>query len=163
MPPDFRAFEVLSRHGVPFVIIGGHAVSYHGYPRMTDDADLMWLRSPDADARLLAALEELDAKYIGKDIDPATRMERMYRVDRIHLAITHMLMLWTRFGFLDLFDYVPGEPLRAPQEAYDTAEVWENLRFVSLPWLRRLKRTAGRPKDLLDLAELEKIHGPPAD
>jgi hypothetical protein len=85
----------------------------------------------------------------------------MYSVDRVHLSVTHMLMLWTRFGFLDLFDYVPGEPLVDPREAFDTSEVWENLRFVSLRWLRRLKRTAARPKDQIDLAELEKIHGPP--
>jgi len=33
-------FEILShlqKHGVPFVLIGGHAVNYHGYVRSTED------------------------------------------------------------------------------------------------------------------------------
>ena len=101
MPPDFRAFDVLKRHGVPFVIIGGHAVNFHGHPRATDDADVVWVRSAEAETALLAALTELDAKYIGKDIDPATGIERAYPVDRVYLSVTHLLMLWTRFGFLD--------------------------------------------------------------
>ena len=70
MAPDFRLFEVLARHGVPFLVIGGHAVSFHGYVRATEDTDVLWVRSPDAEAGLLAALEELNAEYIGNEIDP---------------------------------------------------------------------------------------------
>jgi hypothetical protein len=35
----------------------------------------------------------------------------------------------------------------------ETLEV-DGLRFPSLSWLRRMKRMAGRPKDLLDLENL---------
>jgi hypothetical protein len=34
------------------------------------------------------------------------------------------------------------------------------IRVASLGALRAMKRAAGRPKDLLDLAELDAIHGP---
>ena len=44
MAPDFRIFEVLARHGVPFLVIGGHAVSFHGYVRATEDTDVLWVR-----------------------------------------------------------------------------------------------------------------------
>jgi hypothetical protein len=49
MAPDFRVFEVLARHGVPFLVIGGHAVSFHGYVRATEDTDIVWMRSPEAE------------------------------------------------------------------------------------------------------------------
>ena len=64
-------------------------------------------------------------------------------------------------GFPDLFDYPPGEPLADARGLNDTAVESNGFRFVSLEWLRRLKQSAGRPKDLIDLEELEKVHGPP--
>ena len=48
MVPDFRLFDALNRHAVPFVVIGGHAVNVHGYARATEDTDLLWVRSPAA-------------------------------------------------------------------------------------------------------------------
>jgi len=36
VPPEFELFALLRRHGVPFVIVGGHAVNFHG--------SLKWLR-----------------------------------------------------------------------------------------------------------------------
>ena len=39
-----NVFEVLTRYGVPFVVIGGHAVNYHGYIRATEDRDIVLLR-----------------------------------------------------------------------------------------------------------------------
>jgi hypothetical protein len=65
MAPDFRVFDVLCRHRVPFVVIGGHAVNFHGSIRATEDTDVVWLRSPTAEAALLAALREIEAAYIG--------------------------------------------------------------------------------------------------
>jgi hypothetical protein len=40
LPSDLREFiELLSSHGVEYVLVGGHAVAYHGYPRYTGDMD----------------------------------------------------------------------------------------------------------------------------
>ncbi|MFM7035050.1 MAG: hypothetical protein ACKOYJ_07695 [Planctomycetia bacterium] len=47
MAPDHRLFEVLLRHRIPFVVIGGHAVNVHGHLRATEDTDVLWLRSPE--------------------------------------------------------------------------------------------------------------------
>lgn len=33
----FHPFDVMARHNVPFVVIGAHAVSFHGYLRATED------------------------------------------------------------------------------------------------------------------------------
>ena len=58
-------------------------------------------------------------------------------------------------------DHVPGEPMVDPRPMVESAVVVNGLPYVSLDWLRRMKRTAGRTKDQLDLEELEKLHGPP--
>ena len=72
MAPDLRAVEILRRHGVPFVVIGGHAVNVHGSLRATEDTDVLWIRSPESEIHVLQALQEIDAQYIGSEIDPAT-------------------------------------------------------------------------------------------
>ena len=43
MAPDRGLLTILARYGVPFVIIGGHAVNYHGHLRATEDTDILWL------------------------------------------------------------------------------------------------------------------------
>ncbi len=41
MTRDFREFlQSLNDHGVDYLVIGGHAVAYHGYPRATADLDV---------------------------------------------------------------------------------------------------------------------------
>ena len=55
MTPDFHLFDVLTRHGVPFVVVGGHAVNFHGFIRGTEDTDVLWVRSPAAGETCRAA------------------------------------------------------------------------------------------------------------
>ena len=42
--PDL--FKHLEEYEVPFVVIGGHAVNYHGFIRATEDVDIVFLRTP---------------------------------------------------------------------------------------------------------------------
>jgi hypothetical protein len=154
MAPDLRLIEVLTRHGVPFVVVGGHAVNFHGSLRATEDTDLLWIRSPATEATLLAALREVDAQFIGDEIDPATGIERTYPITESFVRSGRLMMLCTTAGFLDLFDYVPGFPDEPVATVWNTAVELDGVRFASLEWLRRMKQAAGRPKDLLDLENL---------
>jgi len=154
MADDIELLGVLRRHGVPFIIIGGHAVNFHGYGRVTEDTDVVWLRSPQAELILFRALTELDAHYIGKDIDPATGIERTYPVTHVFIRSSPLMMLTTRFGFLDLFDHLPGLPSEDPANLLATSVESEGLRYASLDRLREMKRAADRPKDRLDLENL---------
>jgi len=156
MLPDSTIFEVLRRHGVPFVIVGGHAVNFHGYPRVTEDTDVVWLRSAEAEIALAQAFAEIDAQYIGKEIDPATRIERTYPAGLEHIRSHHLMMLCTRHGFFDLFAYVPGHPDVDAQELYDSSVVSDGFRYCSLEWLRKMKMASGRGKDMIDLEQLPK-------
>jgi hypothetical protein len=159
MTPDFALFDVLTRHGVPFVVVGGHAVNFHGFIRGTEDTDVLWIRSPAAEARLLEAL----AEYIGNEIDPATGIERTHPVTEAFIRAERLMMLCTRAGFLDLFDYVPGYPSVPVTAVWETGVDLDGIRFASLEWLRKLKQAAGRPKDLLDLEQLPLAGDTPTD
>jgi len=154
MGDELTLLQMLQRYGVPFVIIGGHAVNLHGYGRATEDVDVVWLRSADSEVALLQALTVLDAKYIGQDVDPTTRLERTYPVTLAFVQASRLMMLVTRHGFLDLFDYVPGLPDENVSQFLGASVEVEGLRYASLPWLRRMKRSSGRAKDLLDLENL---------
>ena len=74
MPPNdpVTLLTALARAGVPFVIIGGHAVNYHGYVRTTEDLDIVFLRTRECEALLLKALESIRACWISNEKDPET-------------------------------------------------------------------------------------------
>ncbi len=42
LPPDFKEFlKLFNSHGCKYLLIGGYAVGYHGYPRATNDLDVV--------------------------------------------------------------------------------------------------------------------------
>lgn len=150
----FPILDVLRRHEVPLVIIGGHAVAYHGYVRATEDLDIVFRRSTDSETSLFSALQELNAQWIGNEIDPTTGIERAFPITLEYVRCSHLMMLLTNQGFLDIFDYIPGFPEASVDELFDTAEQRGRHRYASLAWLRKMKSAAGRTQDQLDLERL---------
>jgi hypothetical protein len=154
MSDELNLLEVLGRHHIPYVVIGGHAVNFHGFVRVTEDTDLVWIRSTETEESLFQALIEIEAKYIGDEIDPATGIERTHPITLPFIQASPLMMLWTKFGFLDLFDYIPGLPKEDVQQLLESSIAAGGIRYVSLPWLRQMKVAAGRTKDRLDLENL---------
>lgn len=150
----FALIDVLLRHEVVMAIIGGYAVIYHGHVRATEDVDVIFDRSRPNEQALLAALTELEAFWISNEIDPETGIEKVYPVTHDYVIRTHLMMLGTKFGYLDIFDFVPKLPDAVPRQLIDEAEHSEGRPFVSLPWLRRMKQASRRPKDQEDLRHL---------
>ena len=103
---------------------------------------------------MIKALSEINAKYIGRAIDPLTGIQRTYPVTIEYVQTHHLMMLWTKRGFLDLFDYIPGFPDADVRQIYDSSMHLEGLRYASINWLRQMKQVAGRTKDLDDLKNL---------
>ena len=57
--PDFEDFlRLLEGHQVDYMIVGGYAVAFHGYPRFTKDIDIFFDRSDDNIKRLQRAVVE---------------------------------------------------------------------------------------------------------
>lgn len=146
--------DALVSHQVEFVVIGGHAVIFHGHLRTTEDLDVIIRQSPENRARLLAALREVHAQWIDDEIDPATGLERLHLVNDAYLRSHHLMMLFTRHGFLDIFDFIPGYPNAPVDDVFQSSVCLHGIHYASLHWLRQMKLAAGRHKDLADLESL---------
>lgn len=56
---DFKEFaELLNKHGVEYLVVGGYAVGVHGHPRYTGDIDFWISPCKDNAVKLLAAVSE---------------------------------------------------------------------------------------------------------
>lgn len=59
LPEDFRDFlKLLNKHQVEYLLIGGYAVFYHGYPRATEDIDFWVAINPDNAQRLVHVMRD---------------------------------------------------------------------------------------------------------
>ena len=149
----------LNGSGVRFVVVGGVATVLHGHPRFTADLDVALDLSFDnprraVDALLaigLAPLLPVDAREFA---DPATR--RTWVTDR-HLMVFTFADPDDPFHHVDLFaeDPVPFEELW--ERSVDVRLGSISVRIASLDDLIAMKRVAGRPQDLADIAALELI------
>ncbi len=146
--------DTLIEAGVPVVIIGGHAVNFHGYLRATEDVDLVFRRLQGVEEILLQVLTDWQAFWISDVIDPVTGIETTIPVSLDYIRGNHLLMLGTQMGYVDLFDFIPGMPSENLDELFSTAVSIGQRRFASLEWLKRMKRAAGRPQDEIDLRHL---------
>lgn len=63
-------------------------------------------------------------------------------------------MLGTTFGYVDMFDFLPGIPDVPVEALLQDIHVSQGCPFVSLEWLKRLKRASNRPIDQIDLEHL---------
>ncbi len=157
-----RLFEVLDRHEIAYILIGGLAAVYHGSPFPTEDADI----TPQADranlTRLAAALRELNAR-VRTESEPEGLP---FACDAESLAGVRILNLTTDAGDLDLTFEPAGTggyaDLRrdaAPVQLYGVT-----VRVASLSDVIRSKQAANRPKDQRVLPTLRDIlaAAPPA-
>lgn len=59
LSPDFKDFlKLLNNRNVEYLIVGGYAVGYHGYPRPTGDLDVWIATTPNNASKIVAVLEE---------------------------------------------------------------------------------------------------------
>lgn len=148
--------RALAEANVRYLIAGGLAVVAHGYVRFTADIDLVL--DPKGLQRAVPALEALGYRArapvpFAEFVDPDQRRE---------WAETKGMTVFSLFSpdhpatEIDLF----LEPPVDFEEAYAGASRFEvapgvPATFVSRDLLIAMKRRAGRPQDLLDVAQLE--------
>lgn len=146
----------LARHGVEYVVIGGVATQVHGHRRTTMDLDITTDPSPANLRRLGAALAELEAKP--EDVGPGEVELSVGDPERLAVAAI-VPPLQTRHGQLHILKEPKGA--RGFAEMRDAALVVDlngnEIAIVSLDDLIRMKRAAGRPGDLGDIAALTEV------
>ena len=150
MNPSFREIlELLNKHEVEYIVVGGVAAVIQGAPVTTFDLDTLVRIRKDNAERLSLALNELDARFREhRDIVRPTEEDI--------LAGGHLLLL-TRAGPLDLLGFVGGknryEDLLPHSTEVPMAE--GTIRVLNLDELIRQKRESDRPKDRAMLELLE--------
>ena len=153
-----RILEVLHRHGVKFVLVGGLAAVAHGSTLATVDVDIVPERSAANFDGLAAALRELDARpRSDKEPDGV-----VFPVDGEFLAAQpRMLNLVTSAGDLDLAVAPAGfgegyAALRPAAVLLDIVPAAPTP-VAALDDLIASKRAAGRAKDVAALPYLEAL------
>jgi len=143
LPPDFKEFlKLLKEHKVRYLLIGGYAVGYHGYPRATADMDIWVAIQPDNAQKIVSALQEFgfDSSELSAELflknDQIIRMG----VPPVRLEII------TSISGVEFDECYKGRVI----DNLDGIEV--NL--ISLKHLKVNKKASGRYKDLNDLENL---------
>jgi hypothetical protein len=151
---DYRGLlDALSKGGVEFMVIGGVAAMFHGSSRSTFDVDVLYRRTPPNIERIANVLKVLNPSLRGA---PAGLP---FRFDAATIQRGLNFTLSTDLGDIDLLGEVTGggtyDELYPHSGVHDVLGV--SCRVLDLDELIKVKRAAGRPKDLEAIAELEAI------
>lgn len=143
LSPDFKEFlKLLNAHQVEYLLIGGYAVSYHGYPRATVDMDI-WIALQPANAeRIVAVLKEFGFDL--PELSPQLFLKE-WQVIRLGVPPVRIELATTVSGVN--FNECYAERLT---DILDGVKV--NL--ISLRHLKINKKASGRHSDLADLENL---------
>jgi len=150
-----RLFEVLHRHEVAYVLIGGLAAVFHGSPFPTEDADITPQNDRPNLARLAAALRELNARIRTEAVPEGLPLA----CDAEGLAAVQTWNLQTDAGDLDLAFQPSGTQGYSDLRRDATAAQLYNVtvHIASLSDVVRSKAAADRPKDRRVLPVLREI------
>jgi hypothetical protein len=145
------ALEVLVKHRVGFVVIGGFAAQLLGSPLLTQDIDVCYARDDENLERMARALRELEASLRGAPADVP------FVLDAKTLRMGDHFTFDTEAGALDILGHPAGarggyEELEPTAETLDLGTL--TVKVASIDDLIRMKRAAGRPKDLAAVEEL---------
>ncbi len=147
-----RVIDAFNHAGVRYVVVGGLAVGAHGVVRATRDLDLVPAPTAANLDSLARALEALGAEHpLGG------------RITCEALGRPVSMKLVTRAGEVHVLNRMPATPPfeHLADEAL-TVELMEGVAapVCSLRHLRQMKGASARPRDAVDLAELDELHGP---
>lgn len=141
--PLVELVGTFNKHGVEFVIVGAHAVGWHGYPRATKDIDFLIRPTKENAARVIAALEEFGFGFLGVAEADLMSSEKIIQLGNApHRA--------------DILSSIDG---------VDTEKVWrarvpgsfrgQAVNYIAKDLLIQNKLAVGRSQDKSDVQNLE--------
>jgi len=143
LPPDFKEFlQLLNSHGVEYLLVGGYAVGYYGYPRPTGDMDV-WVAKQQQNAENLVKVLQAFG-FSTPDLSPVLflKEDQIVRLGFPPLRIE----ILTNLSGVDFADCYT----QRTQVVIDDVPV----SLINLAQLKINKKASGRHKDLNDLENL---------
>lgn len=137
---------LLDKHGVEFVLVGGHAVNYYGYVRTTQDIDLLIYPSPKNAQCIMAALSDFGFRDAGI---PVSLFESAGSA--IHLGNEP-----NRIDLLTTLEGISNEQIFNNKKRIQLGSL--ELNIIDLPDLLSVKQRSSRLKDQADAEELRRIN-----
>lgn len=138
---------LLKSHDVDFIVVGSHALAFHGIPRFTEDVDFFVRKTQENVGRLASALAQFGVAL------PEASQQQLLDRER------GLIMVGRKPNRADILNFLDGL-------SFETA--WDNslrgelggieVAFLSLADFRATKLASGRPKDLADLALLDTLN-----
>ena len=143
---DFREFvELLNSNAVKFLVVGGHAVGFHGHPRFTGDLDIWIATDPDNAARVARLLEEFGFGSLKLETRDFTRPGYAIQLGRPPYRI-------------DILTSIDGVDFPAAYRRRVTIRSGKlTIPFIALGDLLANKRAAARAQDLADVENLVRV------
>ena len=143
---DFRDFiAALNNKQVRYILVGGYSVILHGYPRTTGDMDIWLERTAENYSKLLQAFLQFKMPVFDMTEENFLRHPDwdVFTFGTPPVAIDLMVNI----KYMDF------------QACYDKSIVFKEgdleIRTINKDDLIRAKKSAGRPKDLNDLENIE--------
>jgi hypothetical protein len=146
LPDDFRDLLIeLHDAGAQFVVVGGHAVAFHGHPRATKDLDVLVRPDPPNAERVYRALAAFGAPLDTFEVSAAD-----------FAAYDGLLQIGLPPRRIDILNRASGISFDEAIADSQTFEVeGRAIPVIGLAALLQNKRAAGREQDRADVAALE--------
>jgi predicted nucleotidyltransferase len=143
LPQDFKEFlKLLNDNHVEYLLVGGYAVAYYGYPRPTGDMDI-WVPIRETNSlKVVSVLRQFGFDVPELDVSLFAEPGRVIRMGQPPM----------RLELLTSIDGVEFDTAFA-DKVIDTIDSI-SINIISLNDLRTNKKAAARPKDLDDLSKL---------
>ena len=143
LPQDFKEFlKLMNSYDVEYLLIGGFAVAYHGYPRATGDMDI-WIAISHNNARKMVAL----LKEFGFNVPELSNKLFLEKKKVVRMGVPPI-----RIEIItDISGVVFNDCYK--QRICDIID-GVKVNIIDLENLKKNKKASGRLKDLNDLENL---------
>jgi len=143
IPKDFIEFiELLNKHKVRYLIVGGYAVAYHGYPRSTGDIDILLECSQENASIVKQCLNEFGFGELDISISDLSTPKQVIQLGYPPLRI-------------DLITSIDGLVFQQAWKQRVCVDIQDmTINFISRKDLLANKKATGRARDIADIEEL---------
>jgi hypothetical protein len=142
---DYKEFlKLLNENGVEFLVVGGYALGFHGYPRYTGDIDI-WLNVNERNAeRIIKAIEGFGFSSLGLKKQDFLEKDNVIQLGYPPIRI-------------DILTSIDGVEFNEAFKNKTTVLLDNiNINFIGIQELKKNKKASGRKQDLADLERLDK-------